>query len=126
MRRSTALACVLTVTMLVGLAGCASEPTVEPSPSSFVGSSITQLEKELPADTAYVVYDVSLPVTGKQARYGEPGAGTNDDWLVVVACGSAESLAVGVVNGEDYTDKIAESARQGAFDDLLTECGADD
>ena len=49
-------------------------------------------------------------------------AGTNDDWLIVVACGSAENFAVGVVNGEDYTDEVAESARSGEYDDLLVEC----
>lgn len=108
--------------VLVLVSGCATEDKPSFEPSAFLGSSVAQLEDALPPDTTYVAYDVSLPVAGVAARYGEPGAGTNDDWLIVVACGSEEDFAVGVVNGEDYTDEIAKSAQEGDYDDLLVEC----
>lgn len=111
--------------VMILVSGCAPEEGPDFQPSNFLGSSVAQLEDALPPDTTYVAYDVSLPVAGVAARYGEPGAGTNDDWLIVVACGSAENFAVGVVNGEDYTDEVAESARSGDYDDLLVECQAE-
>lgn len=122
MRRTAPLAGAL---LAVLISGC--QPATEPhefQPSSFVGSSVSQLEGALPAATTFVVYDVSLPVAAQTARYGRPGAGTNDDWLIVVACGTVESFAVGVVNGEDYTPEVAEAARQGEYDELLAECKA--
>lgn len=84
--------------------------------------SVAQVEQALPPDTTYVVYDLSLPVTGKDPRYGTSEGGTNRDWIIVAACGSIEQLAVGVLSTADYDTKTADSAKAGEFDSLLTEC----
>lgn len=118
------LACLAALAGVVMLAGCSrgEEPSTF-APEDLLGSSVAQLEPTLPPDTAYVVYDLSLPLAGVEATYGDPDAPSNDQWLVVVACGSAEELAVGVISAEDYTEGMRSAARDGKYRDLLLECG---
>ncbi|MFJ4175669.1 hypothetical protein [Microbacterium sp. NPDC089696] len=119
--RSTRASIALVV--LAGcLAGCSSDVEDATPIGSWVGSTIQQLEESLPADTAYVVYDVSLPVVDKEPRYGTAGGGTNDRWIIVASCGEQTQLAVAVLNVEDYTDRIGARATKRDFDGLLTEC----
>lgn len=117
-------ASVILTGMLSLLVGCASSDPVPPPVDSWVGSSIQQLEESLPADTAYVVYDVSLPVADKEPRYGTVDGGANDRWIIVASCGEQTQLAVAVLNAEDYTDGIAAGATNREFDDLLSECAS--
>lgn len=125
-------AAVLLAALIV--TGCAApqpqpEPEPEPEPErdvhSYIGSSVEQAEQSLPPDTTYVVYDVSLPVTGKDPRYGTADGGTNRDWIIVAACGTPRELAVGVLHVEDHSRDVAATARGSGFDDLLAECRND-
>lgn len=119
MRRATVL-----LGTLVVLAGCASAvESTEPS-DSWVGSSIAQLDQSLPADTAYVVYDVSLPVVKKEPLYGTADGGSNDRWIIVASCGDRTQLAVAVLSADDYTERIKSRAAKREFDGLLGECAA--
>ncbi|MGI5470005.1 hypothetical protein [Streptomyces sp. CA-132043] len=95
---------------------------------SLVGQSVAQVEGKLPQDSSMVSYDLSKPVTGKDAKYGISDDESHDDWFVVAACANTKNveddtrLAVGVLNADAYSKVIARKAESHAFDHYLSEC----
>ncbi|WP_196943027.1 hypothetical protein [Streptomyces sclerotialus] len=125
--RVGAVAGVAAVAMV--LAGCGAENKPHVPVDSLVGQSVAQVEGKLPQDASMVSYDLSKPVTGKDAKYGISDDDSHGDWFVVAACANTKNvendtrLAVGVLNADAYSKNIARKAKNHAFNRYLSECG---
>lgn len=108
------------------LAGCS--PTGQPPSSAdlsgAIGKTLLQVREGFSAQVS-PVYDLSPGVLDKPSTFsaGSPGG----QWVVIAACPARSpnpsvDMAVGVVPQEDYNEAIERNARDGRYDELLTEC----
>ncbi|MFE0130628.1 hypothetical protein ACFWY6_03375 [Streptomyces sp. NPDC059037] len=128
--RGATAALLLAGTMALTGCGSADEPPAPVPLDALVGQSVAQTQARLAGPATMVSYDLSKPVTGAKARYGTgKGAGTDEDWIVVAACGNTKNLeddtrlAVGVLHQDAYSKDIEHKAKKHAFNRYLKECG---
>ncbi|MEU7485165.1 hypothetical protein [Streptomyces sp. NPDC042319] len=116
------------VAVAMVLTGCGTDNKPNVPVSSLVGQSVAQVEGKIPQDASMVSYDLSKPVTGKDAKYGVSDDESHGDWFVVAACANTKNvendtrLAVGVLNSDAYSKDIARKAKTHAFNRYLSEC----
>lgn len=108
--------------VVLAVAGCSSEPTVEESPKTdiYVGKTLAYAKDRVDENRA-LVYDLSEPALGKDASYSDDG--NDGQFTVIVNCTASNGIGLGVIPSDDVTASVKKTMRDHGYDSFLSECG---